>query len=632
MLEQLRKNSQSGIIYFLFAIIIVVFIFTFNTSGPGGGCTGGDEWPAAVVNGETIYLSDVELGMRLSANPPANPLDSFGSAIYQGTRFARLGLSRPDLPTPYTPADTFTRPSAGGQPLKAAKVANDLVESVLVSQEATAMGLRVTDQELAAAVKEWMVAEQGEFTSEIYSNTIRYGLGTTRQKFEGLLSRELLRRKLVQVVANQGVVDPAAVDYYSALLNSTVTLRYAKIDAATVESSVSVNAGEAAAYAKANPEKIKEAYTARQAEFNQDKKVLLSGIFKKAPFPAQIENEADPAKKAELTASRAAAKAALDAIAAELNADAKAKAEAAATQSAAAAAARAAATAENGEPAALVAAPVVPDTDLFKAKASTESEDATKTNGGAFAAPLTKASLARYPYGENLAEAAFNLEAGATSEVIEVNRGFWILRSESTVAAFSKTEAEVANELATTLIQKEKSPGVIASTAAAFLAAAKKAPKTDLTELAKGFQGATVSVAETLPLARLRQLGDNKGWKQIGGLGCAPELVKGAFALNADAPLADEVFSVFGGADCSEDTGTRVVAQFVSNSSATDEESAAQKSQVRSQLEAFNQVETYRAWYQGLEAKSDITLTGDFEQYLRREEAAIAAASAIPQL
>ena len=133
MLEQLRNNTKSGIIYFLFGIIIIVFIFTFNTSGPGGGCTGGEEWPAASVNGEVIYLSDLELGMRLSANPPANPLDSFGAAVFQGTRFARLGLSRPDLPTPFTAPDTFTRSASAQAPLKAAKVADDLVESFLIA-------------------------------------------------------------------------------------------------------------------------------------------------------------------------------------------------------------------------------------------------------------------------------------------------------------------------------------------------------------------------------------------------------------------------------------------------------------------------------------------------------------------
>ena len=40
MLDLLRNNTRSFIIYLLFAIIIVVFVFTFNTITPGQACGG----------------------------------------------------------------------------------------------------------------------------------------------------------------------------------------------------------------------------------------------------------------------------------------------------------------------------------------------------------------------------------------------------------------------------------------------------------------------------------------------------------------------------------------------------------------------------------------------------------------
>ena len=54
MLDQLSK--QLPIRNYSVGIIIIVFIFTFNTSGPGGGCTGAEEWPAMKAEGETLYL------------------------------------------------------------------------------------------------------------------------------------------------------------------------------------------------------------------------------------------------------------------------------------------------------------------------------------------------------------------------------------------------------------------------------------------------------------------------------------------------------------------------------------------------------------------------------------------------
>ena len=38
-IQSLRKNSRSTLIYVLFGMLIIVFVFTFNTSGPGGCAT-----------------------------------------------------------------------------------------------------------------------------------------------------------------------------------------------------------------------------------------------------------------------------------------------------------------------------------------------------------------------------------------------------------------------------------------------------------------------------------------------------------------------------------------------------------------------------------------------------------------
>jgi hypothetical protein len=66
MLDTLRKNSKSALIYVFFFIIIVVFVFSFGPgssgcrSGSGGPSTSGEQF-AAKVNGETIPELDFKL-------------------------------------------------------------------------------------------------------------------------------------------------------------------------------------------------------------------------------------------------------------------------------------------------------------------------------------------------------------------------------------------------------------------------------------------------------------------------------------------------------------------------------------------------------------------------------------------
>jgi len=76
MLEQMRKSSQSLLIYILFGIVIAVFIISFGPqSRGGGGCEGamgGDE-SAAHVGGETVSTQAYTYAFRLmgGGNQPA---------------------------------------------------------------------------------------------------------------------------------------------------------------------------------------------------------------------------------------------------------------------------------------------------------------------------------------------------------------------------------------------------------------------------------------------------------------------------------------------------------------------------------------------------------------------------------
>src|SRR5215468_1089465 len=68
MLEQMRKSSQSLLIYVLFGILIAVFIISFGPQSRGTTCEnvmGGNDHYAAKVAGETISTNDFRYGFML---------------------------------------------------------------------------------------------------------------------------------------------------------------------------------------------------------------------------------------------------------------------------------------------------------------------------------------------------------------------------------------------------------------------------------------------------------------------------------------------------------------------------------------------------------------------------------------
>ncbi len=64
MLEQMRKSSQSLLIYVLFGIVIAVFIINFGPQSHGSSCESSmkDEHTAASVGNRTVTANDFRYG------------------------------------------------------------------------------------------------------------------------------------------------------------------------------------------------------------------------------------------------------------------------------------------------------------------------------------------------------------------------------------------------------------------------------------------------------------------------------------------------------------------------------------------------------------------------------------------
>ena len=551
MLDLLRKHSRSTLIYVLFGIIIAVFVFTFNTSGSGsgGGCGGGpDMTNLAHVGPETIESATFDMALLMAQDPPrpgkrdARSLQA--EFVYKATRFVAVP---PDLRFA-----GYVRP--GASPIKAEKVMQDVVETYLVAQKATDLGFRVSDEELARRVlqESWRDPETGRIDPKTYDNFVRYGLRTSKSRFEDFMRREILREKLIATLTAHVKSDPAEIAWYASQMGEKVNLEYVELDAGALAPLVTVSDADVADWLKANEAKAKSWYDEHLAEFEKPERVALHGIFKKAPLKVLIERQEDAAKKAEMETQRATARAGAEAVLAQVRLaepaggavpgpsqaetpqpEAGAPAEAAPAEAAPADAAPAEAAPADAAPADAAPADAAPAEaapadaapaeaapaeaapaeaapaeaapveaapaeaapaeagPTFESLAEKESDHAeSKAKGGAIAGEKSKAELSSWPFGAAVADAAFSLAPGRASDVIEVDGGFWIIRVDAKLAADKKSFEQARTDIARRLIQEERASKKIEEVGKELLAQAKAASDKPLSDVVDAWNAA----------------------------------------------------------------------------------------------------------------------------------------------
>ena len=129
-------------------------------------------------------------------------------------------------------------------------------------------------------------------------------------------------------------------------------------------------------------------------------------------------------------------------------------------------------------------------------------------------------------------DVAFSLQPGAMSDLVRTDFGFHIIRVEEHQSAQQRGFAEVREELARELLEKELRSGA-ARAVAEKLSAAVREGKT-LEQAARG-EGLTL---ERTVLLRRRTDG------YIPELGGSPELMAAAFSLAPEQPSSDRIFEV----------------------------------------------------------------------------------------
>ncbi len=251
MLEKIRDGSQGVIAKGILVLVILSFAFAGVSSYLGTQT----DVPAAQVNGEEITKAELE-------------------QAYQSER-ARMEQQLGEM---------FAALSADEKYLESIKqsVLERLVADKLIDQAATAMGLRVSDEQIITAIKsEPAFQTEGKFDNERYQAILRQ-LGYQPQSFRNMMRVDMTRRQLTAALIGTEFVLPGEAKQLAELQGQTRDIRYHVVDAAPFLATATVT-----------DEQVKSYYDANQGQFMSPEKVSLEYVELNAADFAKDSNVSD---------------------------------------------------------------------------------------------------------------------------------------------------------------------------------------------------------------------------------------------------------------------------------------------------------------------------------------------------
>lgn len=375
MLEQLRRNSRSFIIWILFGIIIAVFIISFGPqANPESlGCGHSNEF-ALEVTGEDVSVNSWRFGVN-------------------GVNWLRL-----------------SRGGAQDASFRRQLAVDLLVQRELLAQAAEDRGFRVPDDLVnkSIAAGEFYILgykvridDKNFFRDykQLESFASSLGLPNVAQLIEEQRREQLAEMTRHLFLAAAAVSDDEVKQAY-VQDNTKITAEYVKFDVGRYKSALSIGEEEIATFAAEHDADLKKAWESEKTQWTNDRaRVLARHIFiaKEEAKPATDEAPDESGEKKDEDPA-AAAKKKDEAKTAAAN---KARDEAKAVQ----------ARLAGGE-------------DFGKVAREVSDDVLTRARGGV----LGWRPAESLGYGKEVVEVAKKLEVGKVSDPIETPRGFHIIR------------------------------------------------------------------------------------------------------------------------------------------------------------------------------------------------------------
>ncbi|HEY5281947.1 MAG TPA: SurA N-terminal domain-containing protein [Polyangia bacterium] len=284
MLEQMRQQSRSLVIYVLFGIVIAVFIINFGPQSPGG-CNKGRAVQSSVegarVKGHLLSRQDYMYGMMMVGAQNIPP---------QRAKMMRLHESIMDM----------------------------LIDREIMASEAERAGFRVTEEEVEDFISEskliglgreqkaTVFEKDGVFSDESFGKFVRNQFGMTPRSFIEQQRRELLANRMRESLRAGVAVSPVEVKDDWTRQADQVNVEYLRFPVRRYESEIEVKPEDLAKYAAANEEVLKKLYDERKAALyeKQPKQRHLRQILVKLKAEPKEADVTAAQKKAEGLAAR----------------------------------------------------------------------------------------------------------------------------------------------------------------------------------------------------------------------------------------------------------------------------------------------------------------------------------------
>lgn len=451
MLSFMRRHAKSTTIKILFWVIIAVFVLWGV-----GTFTGDDTLYAASVNGETITPKEVR--------STAQQLERFYQQLY-GQNLTPELLKALDFKN---------------------RALDQMINGALMKQEALRLGFNVTDEEVRASIESIEgLNVDGRFRRDVYLRYLRMQ-GTTPTDFEAQQRDRLLVQKVQELVTSSIRADEAGARELFVFQNEKVDLAFLRVKAADIAKEIHPSDAEVAKYYEDHREMFREPdrmaidYVAYDAK-DFDKSIQVT--------EADIAQEYD-AFKSERYTEPEEVRARHILFALPQDADAKKRDEV-------------------RDRAKAVLERLKKGEDFASVTREVSDDKATKEKGGDLG------FMARGRAEETFENAAFALQPGEISDVVETRYGLHVIKVDERRAAREKPLAEVRDEIAKAL---RTDRARIAARDAAFADSEKASTGKSLQELAQ---------ARGLGVERPPAFSQTE---DIVGLSRQPELVKSAFA------------------------------------------------------------------------------------------------------
>jgi len=246
MLEAMRKQSRSALIYIFFGIIILVFITTFSPSSEGFASCSSSTSYLAKVSGHTVSESDFRYGFVLIGGT------EMGS---DPALLARVRATVLDL--------LLERELLAGQAERLGlRIADREIDDLIISGSIVAMGRR---QDFKA-----LFFHEGAFDYELFRRVCQYRLGQSVKDFKEQQRRELLALRMREILRAGVRISDEEVRQDFEARGRQINLEYVRFSAGVYAADIQPAAADVDGYLAKNRPKVEERY--------HTKKFLYQGL------------------------------------------------------------------------------------------------------------------------------------------------------------------------------------------------------------------------------------------------------------------------------------------------------------------------------------------------------------------